>query len=110
MINTFKVGDKIKFAEEKQRYTVQACNERWAICTKPLNCRKTFLYTIVDFVNELRGPDNYYCKFNYSNISELETALKQLDTPISEDSFLRAPGTNYELEISGRHRIKLLID
>lgn len=33
----FKVGDKIKFAEEKQRYTVKAVSGRYLIYTKPFN-------------------------------------------------------------------------
>jgi len=51
-------GDKIKFAEEKQRYTIRACNERFAICTKPFNCKKTTLYTIVDLLENVRGREN----------------------------------------------------
>ena len=49
-----EVGDKIKFKSEKQRYTVKACNDRFAIATKPFNARKTFLYTIIDFRNKIR--------------------------------------------------------
>ena len=43
IIDDLKVDDKILFAEEKQRYTVQARNDRFIICTKPFNPRKTFL-------------------------------------------------------------------
>lgn len=51
-----KVGDKIKFEGEKQRYTVQAFNKQYIIATKPFNARKTYLYTIVDIVGKRRGP------------------------------------------------------
>ncbi len=53
-----KVGDKVKFDSEKQRYTVQACNERFAVCTKPFNVKKTVLYTVVDFEKRIRGTEN----------------------------------------------------
>lgn len=53
-----KVGDKFKFESEKQRYTVQAVNDRFAIMTKPLNVLKTYLYTITDRKRGVRGPCN----------------------------------------------------
>lgn len=52
------VGQKIKFDGERQRYTVQAANERFAILTKPLNVHKTYLYTITDLKRGVRGPCN----------------------------------------------------
>ena len=54
----YQVGDKIRFKEEKQRYTVQACNDHFAVCTKPFNPKHTCLYTIIDFVNGVRGTEN----------------------------------------------------
>jgi len=105
----YNVGDKIKFAEHKRPFTIKACNDRWLICTKPFNPKKTFIYTIVDLLNNLRGPDNYYCKFDYDNIEQANLALIELDTPISEDSYSRAPYTQHELEISGKRRIALNI-
>lgn len=52
------VGSKIKFLGEKQKYTVRASNTAYAICTKPFNARKTVLYTIVDIIQDIRGPEN----------------------------------------------------
>jgi len=49
---------KMKFDGERQRYTVMAHNERFAIMTKPFNARKTYLYTITDLVRGVRGPCN----------------------------------------------------
>lgn len=74
----YKVGDKIKFKSEKQRYTIMACDERFIIAQKPFNARKTFLYTIIDLEDCVRGSDNYYCKYDYTKRSEAEEALKQL--------------------------------
>jgi hypothetical protein len=52
------IGDKIKFEGERQRYTVQAFDERFIIATKPFNMKKTYLYTIIDLEREVRGPDD----------------------------------------------------
>lgn len=49
---------KIKFDGERQRYSVMASNERFAILTKPFNAQKTYLYTITDVKRGVRGPCN----------------------------------------------------
>lgn len=55
-----EVGDRIKFAEERAGYTVQAVSAsgRWAACTRPFPLRRTVIYTLLDTVNMLRGVDN----------------------------------------------------
>jgi hypothetical protein len=49
---------KIKFEREKKRYVVQAHDDRFFICTKPLSIHKTYLYTICDLERKMRGPVN----------------------------------------------------
>lgn len=53
-------GVRIKFAEDKRAYTVQAVSAsgRYAVCTKPFAARRTVLYTVVDFIDNVRGVDN----------------------------------------------------
>ena len=51
-------AQKVKLGAERQRYTVMAHNERFAIMTKPFNAQKTYLYTIVDLERGVRGPCN----------------------------------------------------
>jgi hypothetical protein len=53
-----KPGSKIKFEDERQRYTVMAQDERFAILVKPFNARRTYLYTIVDLARGVRGRCN----------------------------------------------------
>lgn len=53
-----KKGDKIKFAEEKQCYAVRAANDKFAICTKPFNPKRTVIYTIINFKENIRGTEN----------------------------------------------------
>lgn len=54
-LENIKVGDKIKFLGEQQRYTVQARNDRYIIAAKPMNALKTYLYTIIDLVKNIRS-------------------------------------------------------
>lgn len=53
-----KKGDQIKFRQEKHKYKVLKANKRFAICIKPFNVRKTYLYTIIDFEKKICGPEN----------------------------------------------------
>jgi hypothetical protein len=81
-----KVGDKIKFRGEKQRYTVQACNERFAVCNKPFNARKTVLYTVIDFEQKIRGTENLILGMGAETQEQCEEMLGRLitgDTQVS---------------------------
>lgn len=72
-----KLGDKLKFEGEKQRYTIQAFNNQYIIATKPFNARKTYLYTIVDIREKRRGP----CDLIFGSSESFNTkdgALKNL--------------------------------
>ena len=101
----YKVGDKIHFAEEKRPYTIQACDKRYLICTKPFNLKHTVLYTIVDLVEGIRGADNYWKwggRFEYETQEGCEQAFKGLRAnPFEFDSDA--------IEISHRNRVKLNI-
>lgn len=88
-----KVGDKIKFAEEKAAYTVQAMNDRYAVCTKPFNPARTVWYTIIDFEEEIRGPENLVFGFGAETRELCEEMLARI--------------VSGESEISHRSRIEL---
>lgn len=103
----YKVGDKIKFKSEKQRYTIRACDDRFIIATKPYNPQRTFMYTIVDIVENERSSDNYYCRFNYTNEQEAKEALKMLNETVQ-----RREKNEYDLNghgfwLSGRRNMEL---
>lgn len=53
-----RIGQKIKVPGERMRYVVRAASERFVIMTKPMNALKTYLYSIVDLKNNVRGPDD----------------------------------------------------
>lgn len=77
-MNNLNEGDKVWFEEEKQGYTVQACNERFAVCTKPYNPKKTVLYTIIDFTRGIRGADNKVFGNDYETRKQCQKALTDL--------------------------------
>jgi hypothetical protein len=83
-----KVGDRIKFRGERQRYTVRAVSVdgRWVICTKPLNIRKTVLYTVIDFDSNVRGPDNYG-GLGYETGGQIAAALARFEDDDAEVSY-----------------------
>lgn len=82
-----KIDDKIKFKEEKQRYTIRALNERYAICTKPFNLKKTVLYTIVDFVEKVRGTENLVFGMGAETEKQCEEMLVRIETGKTEISY-----------------------
>ena len=82
-----KVGNKIKFKREKQRYTIQACDNRFVICTKPMNALHTVLYTIIDFKRDERGTDNLVFSWGYETKKDCKKNLKMLQENEMEISY-----------------------
>ena len=99
-----KVGDKIKFKSEKQRYTVKAKSDRYLICTKPFNPQKTVLYTIVDLKRLVRGPNNLvFNMYDYTVQEDIDECLKKL-VGDKKNNDMDA------LEVSHRHGIQLDVE
>jgi hypothetical protein len=94
-INTnmiIEVGDKIKFRTDKQRFTVIARNERFIICTKPFNLKRTVLYTVVDLENDIRGTENLVFGAGAETQEQCNEMLKRLasgETEISHRNYIR---------------------
>ena len=93
---TVKVGDKVYIPEQKRPFKVRARDERYIICTKPFNPRKTVLYFIVDLKERWRGPDNMIFCSGYETDEDCQERLKELQ--------------NGEIELSQRRGIPLDID
>jgi hypothetical protein len=92
-----EMGDRIKFKSEKQSYVVRARNNRFIICTKPFNARKTYIYCIIDLCEEVRGPDNFIGgKYCYEDHSDLLKAIRELELG--------------ELQVSHRRRLALDVE
>lgn len=99
----YQAGDKIKFAEEKQRYTVQAAGARYLVCTKPFNPRRTVLYTVVDLKERVRGPENLVFGFGAETREQCERMLDRLEGAGMVDG-------KWHTEVSRRNRVKLVVE
>lgn len=85
--------DKIKMTGERQRYTVQARNERFAVLTKPFNARGTYLYCITDLERGIRGPCNFIFGLPFA---------EELTTPEGAEKALAMLASD-EMGVSRRH-------
>ena len=85
--HSFSVGQKVFFAKEKRPYTVQACDERFAICTKPFNLKQTVLYTIIDPERQVRGTENLIFCMGFETTNDCQEALGRLQSGESEVSY-----------------------
>lgn len=78
---SLKMGDKVKFKPERQRYTVKAKSDRFIICTKPFNIQKTCLYTIIDLERLVRGTnDRIFNPYDYMIQEDIEECLRDLES------------------------------
>jgi hypothetical protein len=102
LLSEAQVGARIKFREERLSYTVQARDERFLVCTKPFNPRKTVLYTIVDLQERVRGTENLIFGSGQETREECEETLKRLR---GEDGDL-----GFRTEVSHRNRIALNVE
>jgi hypothetical protein len=95
---TYKIpeGSKIKFENEKQKYTVMASNVAFAVCTKPFNAQKTVLYTVIDWNQGIRGTENLIFEMGAETKELCQNMLERL--------------TQGESEVSHRNFIKLDIE
>lgn len=90
------VGQRVRFAGEKRAYRVRAANERFAICTKPFNPRRTVLYTIIDFRDCVRGTENLIFCLGFETDEQCQEALVRLTTG--------------ETQVSSRNQVRLNIE
>lgn len=80
-LHNYKVGDKIKFKSEKRRYTVVGTTDRYVVCTKPFAARRTYIYTIVDFLEKERGPDHWlFGKYFHDDPDDVKLCLEELES------------------------------
>ena len=78
---TPQVGDRVWFWEEKFGYTIRALNNRYLVCTKPFNLRKsTVIYTVVDLQERVRSTDGYvFSPYDYVSDEDCQSLVKDLE-------------------------------
>ena len=91
-----KEGIRVKFAEEKQSYIVRASNVAFAVCTKPFNLQKTVLYTIIDWIKNIRGTEDLIFSMGAETDKDCQEMLYRL--------------TQGETQVSRRNKIPLQIE
>lgn len=90
-LSAAKVGDKVRFVEEKQAYTIQARGPRYLVCTKPFNPKSTVLYTVVDLERSIRGTENLiFCcgAETRRQCEEMLARLEQQETEVSHRNYI----------------------
>jgi len=87
---SLKVGDKVFIQGEARPYKVRCRDDRFVICTKPYNPRKTVMYFIADLKENRRGPDNMVFCFGYETQEQCEERLEQLQSGEIEVSLRRS--------------------
>lgn len=90
-----KPGDPVYLPNEKRPYRVKCRDERFIICTKPYNLKRTVIYFIVDLKEQRRGPDNMIFCSGYETQEQCEERLKELQTGRIEVSH------RYDLPLQG---------
>lgn len=92
------VGDKVCVPGEKRPYTVRARDERYIICTKPYNPKRTVLYFIVDLKDKWRGPDDRIFCSGYESDEDCTERLGELQSGKIEVSSRRGIPLDIEIE------------
>lgn len=93
-----KVGDQIYVPTEKKPYRVRCRDDRFIICTKPMNIYHTVLYFIIDLKERMRGPDNMVFCFGYETDEDCLANLKRLQNGTMEVSIRRGIPLDIEIE------------
>lgn len=78
MIAEARVGDLISFAEEQRPYRVRARSDRFLVCTKPFNLRRTVLYTVVDIKRNIRGTEDLVFSLGAETDEECAEMVRRL--------------------------------
>ena len=92
------VGDKVLVPGEKRPYKVKCRDDRYIICTKPMNIYHTVLYFIIDLKERLRGPDNMVFSLGYETDEQCLERLAELRSGIIEVSKRRSVSLDIDIE------------
>lgn len=90
---------RVRFAEEKNGYTVQARSDRYLVCTKPFPLQKTVLYTVIDLKFQIRGTENLVFGAGAETRQQCEEMIDRLEGREGD----------FQTEVSYRNRIPLRV-
>lgn len=92
------IGDRVFVPKEIKPYHVRARDDRYIICTKPFNLKRTVLYFIVDLEKKWRAPDDRIFCFGYETAEQCQNRLKDLQSGRIELSIRR--GLHLDIDIT----------
>jgi hypothetical protein len=92
------IGDKVYIPNQKKPYRVKARDDRYIICTKPFNPKKTVLYFIVDLKYKWRAPDNMIFCSGYETDEDCKERLEELQDGTIELSRRRGIPLDIDIE------------
>ena len=87
-----KPGDPVYVPNEVRPYRVKCRDDRYIICTKPYNPKRTVMYFIIDLERCVRGPDNMIFCSGYETQEQCEERLKELQEGEIEVSYRNCVG------------------
>ena len=100
------VGSALYFAEEKAPYRIKARSDRYLVCTKPFNLKKTVIYTVVDLEERIRGTENLVFGMGAETTEDCEEMVARLEGKRSPLN----PAIPFDrTEVSHRNRIPLRV-
>lgn len=85
-LESLRPGDYVRISGEQRPYVVKCRDERFIICTKPFNLKRTVRYFIIDLQKGIRGPDNAVFCSGYETQEDCEERLKELRDGLLEVS------------------------
>ena len=80
MIDNVNPGDRVYVPGEKRPYKVRCRDERYIICTKPMNLRRTVMYFVADLEERVRGPDDRVFCSGYETDGQCAERLSELES------------------------------
>lgn len=92
-------GWRVRFAEERNAYTIQARGERYLVCTKPFKPQRTVLYTVVDLQEQVRGTENLVFGMGAETQEQCEQMVRRLE----------GKDRGIHTEVSRRNRVPLRV-
>ena len=91
---------KIIFPDDSLPYSIVAESKRYAVCTRPIDrkedkdlikrltdedIRTCVIYTLVDFVDEIRSTNNrIFNSYDYSKVEDCKKCLEDLESGVVE--------------------------
>jgi hypothetical protein len=78
-----RVGDRLWFLGERIGYTVHAVSQdrRYAVATKPFAARHTYIYTLIDWLDAVRGVDDSLGNcLGYGDREQCEESMRLIES------------------------------